>query len=37
MTDMLELSLKKDFIDQKIEGSLYDPKIIINDTKKSSS
>lgn len=33
MTDMLERSLKKAFIDQKIEGSLYDPKIIINDTK----
>lgn len=33
MTDILERSLKKAFIDQKIEGSLYDPKIIINDTK----
>ncbi len=34
MTDMLERSLKKAFIDQKIEGSLYDPQMIINDTKK---
>lgn len=34
MTDMLERSLKKAFIDQKTEGSLYDPQIIINDTKK---
>lgn len=33
MTDMLERSLKKAFIDQKTEGSLYDPQIIINDTK----
>ncbi len=33
MSDILERSLKKAFIDQKIEGSLYDPKIIINDTK----
>ena len=31
MSDILERSLKKAFIDQKIEGSLYDPKIIIND------
>lgn len=34
MTDMLERSLKKAFIDQKIEGSLYDPQMIINDTEK---
>ena len=34
MTDMLERSLKKAFIDKKIEGSLYDPQMIINDTKK---
>ena len=31
MSDILERSLKKAFIDQKIEGSLYDPKVIIND------
>lgn len=31
MTDILERSLKKAFIDQNIKGSLYDPKIIIND------
>lgn len=31
MTDILERSLKKAFIDQNIEGSLYDPKLIIND------
>ncbi|MEG0553764.1 MAG: phospholipase D-like domain-containing protein, partial [Carnobacterium sp.] len=33
MTDILERSLKKAFMDQKIEGSLYDPQVIINDTK----
>lgn len=33
MTDILERSLKKAFIDQTYEGSLYDPQIIINDTK----
>lgn len=32
LTDILERSLKKAFIDQKFEGSIYDPKIIINDT-----
>ncbi|WP_085558506.1 DUF3427 domain-containing protein [Carnobacterium iners] len=31
MTDILERSLKKAFIDQRVEGSIYDPKIIIND------
>lgn len=30
MTDQLEQSLKKAFIDQKIQGSHFDPKIIIN-------
>lgn len=34
MTDMLERSLKKAFIDQKVEGSIYDPQIIINDKNK---
>lgn len=34
MRDTLEQSLKKAFIDQKNEGSLYDPKFIVNDTNK---
>jgi len=33
MTDILEQSLKKAFIDHKVGASLYDPKFIINDTK----
>lgn len=33
MTDILEQSLKKAFVDHKVEASLYDPKFIINDTK----
>ena len=34
MTDMLERSLKKAFIDQKLQGSHYDPYLIINDVEK---
>ncbi|MFO8069631.1 MAG: DEAD/DEAH box helicase family protein, partial [Alkalibacterium sp.] len=34
MTDMLERSLKKAFIDQQLQGSHYDPKLIINDVPK---
>lgn len=34
MTDMLERSLKKAFIDQKLQGSHYDPYLIINDVSK---
>lgn len=32
MVDQLEQSLKKAFVDKSIVGSLYDPKMIINDT-----
>lgn len=35
MTDLLEQSLKKAFIDNKVDGSKYDPKIIINQPKKN--
>lgn len=34
MTDMLEKSLKKAFIDHSLQGSHYDPKLIINDVSK---
>ncbi|WP_423190412.1 DUF3427 domain-containing protein [Alkalibacterium sp. f15] len=34
MADMLERSLKKAFIDHRIQGSHYDPKLIINDVSK---
>ncbi|MBT2731993.1 DEAD/DEAH box helicase [Carnobacterium sp. ISL-102] len=33
MTDILEQSLKKAFVDHKVGASLYDPKFIINDSK----
>ncbi|MER2063713.1 MAG: DEAD/DEAH box helicase family protein, partial [Alkalibacterium sp.] len=34
MTDMLERSLKKAFIDQKFQGPHYDPYLIVNDVAK---
>ena len=35
MIDLLEQSLKKAFIDNKVDGSKYDPKIIINQPKEN--
>ncbi|WP_368645554.1 DEAD/DEAH box helicase [Alkalibacterium putridalgicola] len=34
MTDMMERSLKKAFIDHQLQGSHYDPQLIINDVSK---